>query len=224
MSTWVHLTSISGNAKTGPIPVSTTEAASCPPSCPLRSRGCYAKGGPLGLHWSAVSQRKRGMTWNVFLDAIRALPDGQLWRHNQSGDLPGIGEEIDAGELGGLIMANAGKRGFTYTHKHGSARNLSLIRDSNAAGFTVNLSANSLAHADELAATGAGPVACVLPSEQTANTTTPAGRRVVICPATQREGVTCASCKLCSRADRTVIVGFPAHGASKKAASAISSS
>jgi hypothetical protein len=34
---------------------------------------------------------------------------------------------------------------------------------------------------------------------------------VVICPATQRDDVSCASCQLCQR-QRTAIVGFPAHG------------
>lgn len=214
--TWVHLTPKSSNAKTGPIPVSTTEANSCPPSCPLRDKGCYAKGGPLGLHWSAVSRRERGMSWKDFCATIAALPEGTLWRHNQSGDLPGEGEEIDAAELFSLTIANEGKKGFTYTHKRGEA-NFDLIRVANAHGFTVNLSANNLADADTLADTGAGPVCVLLPADQKTNTVTPQGRKVVLCPATQRDGVNCASCRLCSRADRSCIIGFPAHGASKRA-------
>ena len=42
----VHLTLKSSNAKTGPIPVSTTEKASGPPDCAMRE-GCYAASGPL---------------------------------------------------------------------------------------------------------------------------------------------------------------------------------
>jgi len=53
----------------------------------------------------------------------------------------------------------------------------------------------------------------VLDSAQTSNTVTPAGRKVVVCPATQRDDVTCESCRLCARINRSVIVGFPAHGA-----------
>ena len=82
-------------------------------------------------------------------------------------------------------------------------------------GFTVNLSANDLVDADELAATGAGPVVVVLPSSQTDNTATPAGRRVVVCPATQRDDVSCATCQLCAR-QRSTIVGFPAHGTRRR--------
>jgi len=219
VSTWVHLTPKSSNVKTGPIPVSTTEADSCPPTCPWRAKVCYAKHGPLGLHWRAVSEHRRGMPWADFCAAIAALPVGTLWRHNQSGDLPGRGEAIDAGELAALVVANRGRKGFTYTHKRG-AENLALIRQANAEGFTVNLSADSLADADTLAETGAGPVCVVLPHTQAGNTFTPQGRKVVLCPATQREGVNCASCKLCSRANRSCIVGFPSHGIGRKGVSA----
>jgi hypothetical protein len=218
--TWTHLTLKSANAKTGPIPVSTTEPDSCPPSCPFRDAGCYAKSGPLALHWRKLAERERGMPWGEFCIAIASLPAGQLWRLNQAGDLPGRGEEVNLSELRQLLRANKGKRGFSYSHKR-SAEALAAIREANAEGLTVNLSGNSLADADALAETGAGPVVCVLPATQTTNTRTPAGRKVVICPATQREGVSCATCQLCARGARSVIVGFPAHGTGAKRASAI---
>jgi hypothetical protein len=217
--TWVHLTPKSANAKTGPIPVSTTEADTCPPDCPWRAKVCYAKHGPQGLHWRAVSAHKRGMPWDSFCGAIAALPAGTLWRHNASGDLPGQGAAIDAAELRALVAANRGRRGFTYTHKRG-AENLALIREANAGGFVINLSADTLAQADTLADTGAGPVCVVLPEETRRNTQTPAGRRVVICPATQREDVTCQTCRLCAQGARTVVVGFPAHGTGRKGVAA----
>lgn len=222
MQTQVHLSPVSGNAKTGPIPVSTTSAKTCPPSCPFnRGGGCYAGSGPLALHWRKVTNRERGMAWGKFCAEVSALPDGQLWRHNQAGDLPGVGEAINRRELRQLVRANRGKRGFTYSHKYGSAANVRAIREANAAGFTINLSANSLAEADRLAELKAGPVACVLPASQTTNCFTPGGRKVVICPATQREGISCATCQLCSRGSRSVIIGFPAHGTSYKKADAI---
>lgn len=219
----VHLSPVSSNAKTGPIPVSTTESASCPPSCPFSNGGCYAKSGPLALHWRAVSAKSRGAGWNEFCGKIAALPKGQLWRHNQAGDLPGEGEEIDAEKLAALVAANKGRRGFTYSHKS-SPRALKEIRKANASGFTVNLSANDLVHADTLADTGAGPVVVVLPVGAE-KTVTPAGRRVIICPAESKkgQGITCATCGLCAVATRKVIVGFPAHGTGKRKASAIAS-
>lgn len=209
----VHLTLKSANVKTGPIPVSTTERDSCPTDCAMRA-GCYAASGPLALHWAAVSAGTRGTSWGQFVQAIAALPDGQLWRHNQAGDLPQAGGTIDAVKLGQLVAANQGRRGFTYTH-HRDRASLAWIKHANEWGFTVNLSANDLTDADALADTGAGPVVVVLASTQTENTETPAGRKVVVCPATQRDDVSCATCQLCQR-QRSTIVGFPAHGTKKR--------
>lgn len=209
----VHLTLKSANAKTGPIPVSTTEQASCPDDCTMKKE-CYAKSGPLALHWAAVSNGTRGTDWATFTATIAALPAGQLWRHNQAGDLPQADGTVDAVKLGQLVAANAGRRGFTYSH-HRDAVSIAWIRHANAWGFTVNLSANDLADADALADHAAGPVVVVLPSTTTQNTTTPAGRVVVICPATQRDDVSCATCQLCQR-QRAAIVGFPAHGTRKR--------
>jgi len=207
-----HLTLKSANAKTGPIPVSTS-AATCPTDCAMRA-GCYAGTGPLALHWAAVTAGTCGTDLATFAAGVKALPDGTLWRHNQAGDLPGDGTTVDPVALGELVAANIGKRGFTYTH-YRDAQSLAWVRHANEWGFTVNLSANDLVDADTLADTGAGPVVVVLSSGASANTVTPAGRRVVVCPATQRDDVSCATCQLCQR-QRDAIVGFPAHGAKKR--------
>jgi len=175
---------------------------------------CYASTGPLALHWAAVTAGKRGADLQSFTASIAALPDGTLWRHNQAGDLPGDGHTVDPVALGEIVAANIGRRGFTYTH-YRDAASLAWIRHANAWGFTVNLSANDLVDADMLSDTGAGPVVVVLSSGASANTTTPTGRRVVVCPATQRDDVSCATCQLCHR-QRDTIVGFPAHGAKKR--------
>lgn len=222
---FVHLTPVSRNVKTGPIPVSTTSAESCPSACPFNNAnkgGCYAESGPLAIHWRKVTQGKAGDMYGAFLDKIARLPKGQLWRHNQAGDLIGAGDTLDVQALSLLVKANKGKRGFTYTHKPlASQQERDAIKQANANGFTVNLSGNNPAHADTLADMGIGPVVTVLAADATENTTTPAGRKIVVCPATQRDDVSCATCKLCSVANRDCIVGFPAHGTSKRKASAI---
>jgi len=104
----VHLTLKSANVKTGPIPVSTTERDSCPTDCKMKNE-CYAASGPLALHWAAVSNGTRGTAWGQFTASIAALPEGQLWRHNQAGDLPQVDGTIDAVKLGQLVAANAGR-------------------------------------------------------------------------------------------------------------------
>ena len=217
----VHLTARSSNVKTGPIPVSTSGAQTCPNSCPFKKNGCYADGGPLAMHWRKVTEGERGTEWATFCDTIKALPAGQVWRHNQAGDLPGDGDNIDAAALWQLVQANGDSRGFTYTHYDMTdADNAAAVELANLYGFTVNLSGNDLQHADELAALDIAPVVVVLDASVTENTETPAGRKVVVCPATQRDDVTCASCKMCQR-QRDVIIGFPAHGSAKRKASAV---
>ena len=223
----VHLTLKSGNIKTGPIPVTTSGRSTCPDACPLKKanggKGCYGEGGPLSWHWSAVDRADRGTTFEGLCDKIAALPAGQIWRHNQVGDLPGDNNTVNGELLAKLSRANRGRRGFTYTHKPvldiqdgPVANNRRAIGAANRDGFTVNLSANGLAHADKLAALNIGPVVTILPRGVESNTVTPNGRRVVVCPAQTKEGVTCSTCQLCSRGNRSVIVGFIPHGASKK--------
>lgn len=216
--TYFHFTAKSQNAKTGAMPTTTTSDNTCPPSCAMFDT-CYAKGGPQAMHWRKVSNGSRGTDLAGLLAEIRNLEDGTVWRHNVSGDLPGTGERINGAELAKLTAANTGRKGFTYTHKRPHvARNAEHVRAANHGGFTVNLSANDLSEADQFADLGIAPVVTVLPIDQTTNTTTPAGRRVVVCPATQRDDVTCKSCKLCSVQMRGVIVGFPVHGSRKRMA------
>jgi hypothetical protein len=248
----VQFTPKSSNAKVGAMPVSTTSKNTCPNACPLKAQGCYADGGPLSIVWRALSKAKPGTSyalprgnayahdWQSFTKQIAALPDDTLWRHNQAGDLPGEADQIDLIALAMLVDANKGKRGFTYTHKPMTADNHEAIKSANAAGFTINLSADTLAEADQLSSFDAGPVVVVLPSElertsdksgwteteqdyraRVSDLATPEGRKVAVCPATYRDDTSCKTCGLCQKQSRKVIVGFPAHGASKRKASAV---
>jgi hypothetical protein len=228
-----HLTLKSRNEKTGNIPVSTTSEITCPDACPFSRKAalangtrvpCYAAHGHVDMHWRKVTDERRGKSWEAFCaDVARKVKPNALWRHNQAGDLPGNRVEIDRGALDLLISANAGKRGFTYTHYTPQVKaNADAIKTANAAGFTINLSANNLTHADVLLATGCGPVVVVLPASvdgaETKTVTTPNGATVVVCPATYRDDVTCKTCGLCQVATRKTVVGFPAHGAGKAVA------
>jgi len=218
-----HITPKSKNAKVGKMAVTTSTATTCPTSCPFKSNGCYADSGPLKLHWNKVTEGDRGDDWSTFISKIKDLPTGSKWRHNQAGDLPGDMEKLDDEKCVELAKANKGKRGFTYTHYDvlDNFQNAITVNIMNHLGFTVNVSANNLEHADKLCDLNIAPVATVLPIEQTTNTVTPKGRKVVVCPATYKDDVSCASCMLCEKWDRNVVVGFPAHGTSKKKAAAI---
>ena len=223
----VHLTLKSTNKKTGPIPVSTTEESTCPRSCPWFRKGCYADQGPLRLHWKKVSEHSRGSSFTEFLAQIKKLDPGQLWRHNQAGDLPGSNTRINKRLLERLVSASQGRRGFTYTHKpvEGSSttakKNRSVIKEANTDGFTINLSANGIKHADKLMKLKIAPVTTVLPSDYDAKITgvrsftTPKGNQVVICPATY-EDISCSTCRMCAISTRKSIIAFPAHGSQVK--------
>ncbi len=215
-----HLTLKSSNAKTGKIPVSTSSNSTCPSTCPFNNnQGCYANNGPLALHWQKISQGLRGTDYATFLESIKSLPLGQLWRHNQAGDLPGNGKNINSKMLNDLVKANHAKNGFTYTHYDPSKyNNGKKIENANKKGFTINLSANNPNEADNLFDLNIAPVVTVLPYSQIKNLYTPKGRKIIVCPAAIKEGISCATCKLCSIRDRKVIIGFPAHGSQVKKA------
>lgn len=207
----------SGNRKTGPIPVSTSSPNTCPASCPLMNNGCYANAGPMRFRWMELGEGKGAQDWKSFLKDIKSLPPRQLWRYAQAGDLPGLGGQIHIRMLRDIVAANQGRAGFTYTHKSmGSTRHRAAVKEANRAGFTINLSANSLKHADRLARLKVAPVATLVPRGTPDVSYTPRRRKVVICPAQTRENVTCQKCRICAIADRDYIVGFLPHGAIHK--------
>jgi len=217
-----HFSVASGNAKTGPIPVTTSSASTCPATCPLKSNGCYAEYGPLSWHWKAVTAGERGTDLGGVCHEVSMLPKGQLWRWAQAGDLPGDGRFIDRPALQQLTQANKGRRGFTFTHYDPALkRNAAAIADANAAGFTVNLSANNLAHAERLHALGIAPVVVVLPQDVAKPFVSPGGLHVSVCPATVNERMTCAQCGICATQHKAII-GFPSHGSGKGKAEALS--
>ncbi len=203
-----HITLKTKNPKVGNMAATTSTAKTCPTSCPFKDNGCYADSGPLKLHWDKVTEGERGDDWPTFLDKIKDLPAGSKWRHNQAGDLPGDTKDLDSTKCVDLAKANEGKRGFTYTHYDvlDNFQNAITVNIMNHLGFTVNVSANNLEHADKLCDLDIAPVATVLPIEQTTNTVTPIkrARKVVVCPATRtkmtyRVQIMYAMCEKCDR-------------------------
>ena len=195
----------SANAKTGPIPVVYAPRETCPPTCAHYRTTCYAESGPVRLAWNRADAPE-SIDWPTLCDRVAALPEHTLWRYAVAGDLPGVGQRVNVGELRRLIHANSGLRGFTYSHKR-SRQALDAIRSANLNGFTINLSADNPADADAMIETGAGPVVTLIPADTAAVSYTPRGRRIVICPAQTRYGITCETCKLCAMPGRTTIVG-----------------
>lgn len=217
-----------------PVAISLSSRATCPPSCPLRSdrgeggrtlRGCYAESQPGASHWDRVDRGGgRSGDWEGFIAAVRRLPAGTLFRHNQAGDLPfrlaGGTSRIDAGRLRQLAGAASHVRGWTYTHHPTTPENLAAIGAANRAGFCVNASADSPLAAVRLVREHPGlPVVCTVPADYPASSVAD-GVRVVVCPAQTRPGTDCVTCSgrsrrglpLCARPGRGVVVAFRAHG------------
>ena len=212
-----HLTRVSGNSKTGPMPVSISERDTCPRTCAFLNNGCYAETGPLRIHWDKVPER--GLTADAFLAEIRRLPGNMLWRHNQAGDLPHTDGRIDTKFLNGLVSANVGKKGFTFTHHTLTLENTAAIRSANERGFTVNVSANNPEQAVRLFKASGLPVVTVM-SMDAPNVQVVDGVKIIACPAEKSDKVACINCGICQKsyAARHYIVGFRAHGTGKKKA------
>lgn len=208
---------LTGNRKVGPIPVTRSPRANCPDSCAFKGNGCYAENAPLVWAWADDK-----LDFDAMLKGIRTLAKGQLWRHNEAGDLAvNANGGLDGLKLQRLVNANKGKRGFTYTHHDPRiGLNMLLIGMANRGGFTINVSADNLEQADEYRFFEL-PTVVVLPLGTPNVSYTPAGHKVVACPAEKSERVTCAKCALCQKADRDYIIGFRAHGTRKKLVSRI---
>ena len=104
---------LKGNSKTA-IPTTRSWRGSCPSSCPLMGKSCYAENFPMVMHWEKLS--REGLSYEELLARIKALRRNAVWRHNDAGDLLGSGDTIDLTALTALVDANRGRRGFTYTH------------------------------------------------------------------------------------------------------------
>lgn len=217
--------SLAGNAKTG-CPTTTTSKNSCPDTCELKEKGCYAKYSFLGGYWNKLSngEVKNSLDFKELLHSIKGLKKGALWRHNQAGDLLHNNGVIDKPALKAIVKANKGKRGFTYTHHKPEIGDNALQIDlANEQGFTVNLSTNNLVEADKAFNLEIAPVVTLLAEDAEKVTYTPQGNKVVACPAYKNKGkgdtkktIQCVDCELCAIPDREYIIGFRAHGTAKK--------
>lgn len=215
-------THISSNSKLGGLPATTTSKDSCPITCSYNpasgGSGCYASYGPSEWQWRKLDDPNNDKALDIhqLAERLSRLRKHTLFRHNQAGDLPGNGLEINPTELELLVDACGHADGFGFSHyRPDIGDNAALILAANQGGLTINMSAENLTQADGLVALGIGPVVVALPAGQRKAMKTPAGNHVAICPTYLDDRVTCASCGICQKVDRRSVVGFPAHGIGK---------
>ena len=211
-----HLTRLSSNKKTGPIPVSTSSAELCPATCKLKN-ACYANSGPLAIHWRKVTNGERGVNWAEFLELIKQLPNGQFWRHNQAGDLFKPGSLTGAAALEALTAANRGRKGYTYTHHPLTPKTIQALKSATAQGFTVNASTETESAADSAVAHGVRAVLVISAAAAKSgwHWLTAGGNKVIVCPESRFKGMNCDKCRLCQSRPQNVIIAFIAHGSKK---------
>lgn len=216
----VKLTARSSNRKTGPIATTISSSDTCPATCPFNNgKGCYAAGGPTAIHWRKLD---RGETGTPILDighqfAEAKLEPGTMLRWNVAGDLPHDDGILNFPVIQQLVAIFKGRklRAFTYTHHRQGWQNLETVEWCNKAGFTVNLSCDSEEQAGRRHREGF-PSVCVVPSGDTRRSwQDDHGTRYQTCPAQLKDGITCQTCKLCTKADRSCVVAFRAHGNGK---------
>jgi hypothetical protein len=225
----------SGNAKTGPIAVSSTSRLTCPSSCPLAGdQGCYAEAGyRTRLHWDRLSAGATGVPAGVFIAQVRDLPAGTLFRHCVAGDQwpdPADPLRIDQALLLQLARACRHLRAaWSFTHFPMKPANQATIRLASSKGLVVNASTESRSRAAALVRQGI-PAVCVVPADAPA-VFRHEGVRFVACPASRslpsgRKRIQCINCggrfglPLCAQADRRFVITFPAHGPRAAAAAA----
>jgi hypothetical protein len=213
-----HLTRVSANKKTGPMPVTTSSRDTCPCTCPFRGSGCYADSGPLAIHWGKVTSAERGVTFSQHCDDLASLPSGQLVRLNQAGDIAHNRGKISRRFVRGIVAACKNLKAYSYTHHRlDVGENLQMLRFANRNGLTVNVSTETEASADRAIESGLPAVLAVSSEEARTTWRTAAGNLAMVCPAQLRE-TDCATCQLCHTRGRRVIIAFRAHGASKRKA------
>lgn len=225
MITRYQLTPVSSNRKTGPIATIRVSSNTCPTTCPFNNGGgCYAAGGPEAIHWRKLDKGETGGDWIHLHDQFRAarednkLKPGTLLRYATAGDLPTIdGRILNAEQVNRLrgIFQSFGLKPFTYTHHQQTYSNLAVVREQCEQGFTINLSCDTEAQASEMYQRGYASVV-VVPADDTRTTWHDShGTRFVTCPAITGD-TTCEKCQLCTKADRSCVVAFRAHGAKRK--------
>lgn len=219
MAAIVGINKRSGNEKTGPIPVSTLDQSTCPPTCPLKGNGCYAETGNLGMYWGPLSRGERKHTdWTGYLEWIRSLAAGTLWRHAQAGDMPGGKRSVSVRALRQWTAAVQHTAPIAYSHWNDAASLRAIV----ATGAPINVSANNPRDLDRIKRHAPDILAVVLvPQDTPERSVSPDGHGIVVCPEQTGRVRNCKECGLCARRNRKVTVGFWPHSQGKRKAEAV---
>ena len=211
----------SSNAKTGNIAQTYSSANTCPDACTFKTYGgCYGQGYYTLKQWNRTAPEapardnvRTPETLREWIERNTAI--GALIRHNVCGDIcrPET-SDINPNLIVTLSQAFKGRRAYTYTHARKTAKNFEMARRAARRGFVINFSCERIEDADRVIRAGL-PAVLAVPAPVEKGAKTPAGNRLIQCPAQTHENINCANCALCARAGRKTIVCFAAHGNKK---------
>lgn len=197
--------------------------ATCPDTCSLKGRGCYAMGGRVGMYVSKLDKRARQHSplklARAEAQAINAsyrggpVPTGRILRLHVSGDSRTIGGTRIINAAVGKWKKRGGGNVFNYTH---AWRHVPREEWSNV---SVLASVENVEQAKEARERGYA-AALVVPEHPSEKAYKLTGSDIKWIPCVQQvKGIACSDCRLCFNADRLYRDGFgiafAAHGIRK---------
>lgn len=202
------------NAKTGDIPTgyigrNVEDALASCGDCPLKPKtaggngGCYAWSGTPNLILRRTKAKSTRVEQLDFLDAVdERHPQARYARLGALGD-PAVlsrDEVVDMREA--LAARRMGLLSYTHAWFDGGHHLRGLVM----------ASCDELWEVDEAIDAGWRATVVIPADTPHRGIRTPAGRRVVVCPAQRRDDVTCNSCGACDAGKKGPIIGFLQHG------------
>lgn len=211
----VHLVAISSNSKIGPMPATYRGRETCPTDCAFLNNGCYGDGRIFGLAHKYASS----LTIDKAREILRrARADARYLRDRVVGDLVNSRGLFDMHYVRAIarLAREHGLTVFGYTHawRMLSRDDVAAIR---ATGYVMNASCETVEDVRHAISLG---MPTVITNDNVPEGLTVDGKRIITCPQQIRANVTCASCGLCAKPERKVIIRFLVHGGGKKRARA----
>lgn len=209
----VHLVARSSNSKTGDIPVTYRGQSTCPSTCPFLNNGCYGD----GRLWVLAHKYVHDLAMADAMAILAKVRKGARYlRDRVLGDIVTESGGIDWDYLVNVswLAHKANLVPFGYTHAW-ELFDRASVRRVRSFGYVMNASTETPRQV-ELAIMLGMPT--VITNGDLPEGEIIAGKRVITCPAQVRDGITCATCGLCAKGDRKVIIRFIPHGPSRKRA------